>query len=98
MITIAAIYREVPGLTEAQLTAWLQADFVRPARRGGDMLFSEADVARLRLIQDLRALLEVEEQTLPLVLSLVDQLYATRWQLRLVLAQHQAPPGPDAPS
>ena len=42
-------------------------------------------MARIRLIVELHTALEVEEPTVPLVLSLVDQLYATRRQLRLVL-------------
>ena len=42
-------------------------------------------MARVRLIPELHLALEVEEPTVPLVLSLMDQLYATRRQLRLVL-------------
>ena len=86
MITIEAVYTHVPGLTEAELQLFLEADWVRPTRRGGQPIFSELDLARIRLIQDLRATLEVEERTVPVVLSLLDQLYATRRELRRVLA------------
>jgi chaperone modulatory protein CbpM len=85
MITISSVCAIVPGLTEADLRLWLEQDFVRPERRGGELSFREIDVARVRLIRELRADLEVEAPTLPLVLSLLDQLYATRRQLRLVL-------------
>jgi chaperone modulatory protein CbpM len=85
MITITAVCREVPGLTEAELVRWVEADWVRPSKRQGQPVFSDSDLARIRMILDLRSLLEVEDSTLPVVLSLVDQLYATRWQLRRVL-------------
>jgi chaperone modulatory protein CbpM len=75
----------VPGLTEADLVRWVEAEWVRPVRQQGEPVFSDSDLARVRLIVDLRATLEVEEATLPVVLSLVDQLYTTRWQLRRVL-------------
>jgi chaperone modulatory protein CbpM len=90
MITITTICATVPGLTEADILHYVEAEWVRPARQAGQPIFSEADLARIRLIQDLRTALEVEEPTLPLVLSLLDQLYATRRQLRLLL--ESAPP------
>jgi chaperone modulatory protein CbpM len=85
MITLTAVCRAVPGLTEAELARWVAAEWIRPARRQGELVFSDSDVARIRLIVDLRGPLEVEERTLPVVLSLLDQLYATRWHLRRVL-------------
>ena len=39
-------------------------------------------MARVRLIRELRHDLEIEEETLPVVLSLLDQLYANRRRLR----------------
>jgi chaperone modulatory protein CbpM len=85
MIRFAAVVQSIPGLTEESLQAYVTASWVRPAHRDGEPVFSEADLARLRLIQDLRDALEVEERTVPLVLSLLDQLYATRRELRAVL-------------
>jgi len=85
MITISRVCAIVPGLTEADLRHWLEQDFIRPERQGGEPSFREIDIARVRLIRELQADLEVDEPTLPLVLSLLDQLYATRRQLRLVL-------------
>ncbi len=85
MITIRSVCEIVPGLTEADLRHWLEQDFVRPDRHGGEPAFREIDIARVRLIRELQAEMDVDEPTLPLVLSLLDQLYATRRQLRLVL-------------
>ena len=82
MITITAVCRAVPGLSEAELVRWVEADWVRPVRRQGEPVFSDSDLARRSRI---RRMLDIEEATLPVVLSLVDQLYTTRWQLRRVL-------------
>jgi chaperone modulatory protein CbpM len=85
MITLQAVCQTIPGLTEGELRAWLAQDWVRPEQRGGELLFREIDVARVRLIRDLSLQMEVESATVPLILSLLDQLYATRRQLRLLL-------------
>jgi len=85
MITLQTVCETIPGLTEADLRHWLAQDWVRPDQRAGEPAFREIDVARIRLICELHQDLEVEEPTVPLVLSLLDQLYATRRQLRLVL-------------
>jgi hypothetical protein len=52
MITISSVCAIVPGLTEADLRLWLEQDFVRPERRGGELSFREIDVARVRLIRE----------------------------------------------
>ena len=85
MITLRRVCEVVPGLTEADLLHWLEQDFVRPERHAGEPAFREIDIARIRLIRELHTELDVTEPALPLVLSLLDQLYATRRQLRLVL-------------
>ncbi len=85
MITVTTICATVPGLSEDEVLRFVEAEWVRPVRQAGQPVFSEADLARVRLIQDLRTSLEVEDQTLPLVLDLLDQLYTVRAQLRLLL-------------
>jgi chaperone modulatory protein CbpM len=85
MISLRTVCEEVPGVTEADLRRWLEQDWVRPEHREGAPAFREIDVARIRLIKELHIEFQVDEPTLPLVLSLLDQLYATRRQLRLVL-------------
>jgi chaperone modulatory protein CbpM len=85
MISLQSVCAAVPGLTEEDLLRWLEQDWVRPERRAGEPAFREIDVARIRLIRELHMDFEVDEPTVPLVLSLLDQLYATRRQLRLVL-------------
>jgi chaperone modulatory protein CbpM len=84
-LTIAALCRSIPGLTEAHVRDFIREDWIRPAQHQGEPQFNDGDVARIQLIMDLRATMDVEEETLPIVLSLLDQLYATRRQLRRVI-------------
>ncbi len=91
MITLQTVCASIPGLTEAELRRWLDQDWIRPDRLGGEPSFRDIDMARARLIAELHLALEVEEPTVPLVLSLLDQLYATRRQLRLVLDALEPP-------
>jgi chaperone modulatory protein CbpM len=68
----------------AELERWVAETWVRPERRAGQMLFSEIDVARTRLLVELRDELRLDEDALPVVLSLLDQLYAARRRMRLL--------------
>jgi chaperone modulatory protein CbpM len=52
---------------------------------GAGWEFLEIDVARVRLIHDLHRTMEINEETMPLVLSLLDQVYALRGTLRDML-------------
>ena len=48
-------------------------------------MFADIDVARVRLIHDLRYGMGVEDDAIPLVLSLLDQVYALRGSLQSVM-------------
>jgi chaperone modulatory protein CbpM len=82
MITIETLTRTVVGLTPEDLRRWIDNAWVRPDGEPGQYRFHEIDVARLRLIVELRDDLGVDETALPVVLSLLDQLYETRRQMR----------------
>ena len=56
--------------------------WVLPVRREGDYLFREIDVARVRLIVEFRREMRIAEENLPMVLSLLDQVYSLRRELR----------------
>ena len=94
MITIETLVVEVSGLDRAEVEHWIAQDLVRPAGQGGAWLFRDIDVARLRLIQELRHELRLEDDALPVVLRLMDQLYDTRRQLRRLrdAVERGAPP------
>ncbi len=74
-------------MEHVELHAWVERGWVAPAgRRGPEPLFSDLDVARICLICDLVHDLAVEEDTVPLVLSLLDQVYDLRRQLQALTA------------
>ncbi len=84
MITIETVIRTVGGVRERELRAWIEEGWVRPERQRGVLIFREIDVARVRLIHDLRRDLAIGDEALPVVLNLLDQLYAVRRRLRAV--------------
>jgi chaperone modulatory protein CbpM len=86
MITIEALCRTVVGLDRSEVEQWIENSWLHAEGTPGHYLFQEIDVARVRLIHELRTDLKVEEETLPVVLSLLDQLYETRRQLSLLRA------------
>jgi len=61
-----------------ELRAWIEQRWVRPQEAGGETLFDAVDAARVMLIRDLQRDLLPDPDALGLVLSLLDQLYATR--------------------
>ena len=82
MITLETVVVRVKGLQTRQVEAWIEQKLVRPEGRPGAWRFREIDVERLRLIQELRRDLALQEEALPVVLHLLDQLYDTRRRLR----------------
>ncbi|HVM86107.1 MAG TPA: chaperone modulator CbpM [Candidatus Binatia bacterium] len=83
-ITIDVLITQVSGLQREDLEHWIANQWVRPeeAGSGGDYVFHAIDVARVRLIQELHHDLQINEEALPVVLSLLDQLYDQRRRLR----------------
>ncbi len=69
-------------LEGGEIRAWVRRRWVRPLEEGGDLHFDAADVARLQLIADLKRDLDLDDEVVPVVLDLLDQLYATRTLLR----------------
>jgi chaperone modulatory protein CbpM len=79
-------------LTEGALRRWIELGWVLPAVGGQGILFDVTDVARVRLISELHFDLDIEEDTVTLVLSLVDQLYSVRRSLSAVMSAVAAQP------
>ncbi len=84
MIGVSAVVAMVRGLDPIEIEQWIALDWVRPRGEPGAWEFADIDIARLRLIRELRHDLGLEESGLPVVLRLLDQLYAARRELRLV--------------
>ncbi|MCB8880683.1 hypothetical protein ACELLULO517_10610 [Acidisoma cellulosilytica] len=82
MITIEILSRMVVGVDSTQVQRWIDNAWIRPDGEPGRYHFHDIDVARVRLIVQLRDDMGVDENALPVVLSLMDQLYETRRQMR----------------
>lgn len=76
MITFESLH--IAGLDEAELGRWIEAAWVHARGGTGAWEFEAVDVARIRLIHTLRTEMEVNEPAVPVVLSLLDQLYELR--------------------
>lgn len=64
---------------------WVDAGWLAPRGASRDRTFSEIDLARTRLIKDLTVDLGVNEEGVPIILSLIDQLHGLRGALRDLL-------------
>ena len=65
-------------IERVELMSWIEAEWVRPQPTGSDWIFDGLDEARVELIRELHHELLVGEEAMPVVLNLLDQLYATR--------------------
>lgn len=84
----------VHRIERVQLQAWIEQRWVRPATTPAGYVFDEVDEARITLIQEIRGVFMVDDDALEVVLSLLDQLYATRKALRRVEEAMEALPDP----
>ncbi len=84
MIGFDAVIRMMGGLEADELRRWIAESWVRPESGAEGYLFAEVDVARVKLICELRDDLAIDEEAMPVVLQLLDQVYALRRRLRAV--------------
>jgi chaperone modulatory protein CbpM len=91
MMRIEVIVTQFPDLETVELTGWIDRGWVRPEPDG---MFDAIDLARVRLIYDLRRGLGVQEDAVPVILALLDQVYDLRLTLKAVSAAlGTQPPG-----
>ena len=83
---VVALFADLP---EAELTSWIARGWVRPEQddpnQAGGWEFHEIDVARVRLVHDLHRTMDISEETMPVVLSLLDQVYELRSRMNAIL-------------
>jgi chaperone modulatory protein CbpM len=82
MITLDILCARFTALNPDDLRRWIAEGHVRTDRAADDLVFTEIDVERVRLILELRDLLQVNNEALPIVLSLLDQIYELRRRMR----------------
>lgn len=93
MLTQTDVLARITGLTALRLDAWIAQTWVRPVRAEAGPVFDDADLARLHLIHDLTECFGVNEEAIPIILSLVDEVQTLRAGLRALdraIAAHDA--------
>lgn len=81
MITIEQALVQVERVSRTDLDEWIGRGWVTTTIERECVTLRAIDVARLALIRDLRADLGLDEEAIPVVLSLLDQLHVTRRRL-----------------
>jgi len=65
-----------------ELRLWVSMGWIRPSAGAAGDVFDDLDVARIRLVCDLRKEMSLPEDAVPVVLSLLDQIHGLRRELR----------------
>lgn len=95
MATFDEVLARFPDLDRIEVERWIAQRWVRPDPANGEgWVFEEIDIARVRLIRDLRRTCDVPADVLPMMLSLLDQLHDTRRRLDAVLRSLADQPEP----
>ena len=89
MLSERDIVAKVRHVTVTRLRVWVKQGWIRPAAPSG---FSEADLARAALIRDLEDTLGFDEEQVPVLLNLIDQIHGLRAQLKALLEAYEALP------
>jgi chaperone modulatory protein CbpM len=94
MIVLDELLRRFAGLQRVEVTRWVENRWVLPELRDERWFFHEVDIARIELIVEIRRDFAIDDEAMPLVLSLLDQVYSLRRQLgRLCDALETQPAG-----
>jgi chaperone modulatory protein CbpM len=81
MMRIEELVAAISALQRSDIEAWIREELITPTQDAGTPYFSEMECARVRLICTLHYDLDIDLGALPVVLSLLDQLYDTRQRL-----------------
>lgn len=81
-------------ISRIDLESWIAHRWLRPVETTEGPAFDEVDEARITLIRELRDELQMGDEAVDLVLSLLDQLYATRRALRTISEAMMSLPKP----
>lgn len=85
MITEHELCARVKQLEVGVLHRWIELGLIQPqTKNAGGYLFDDVDEARIGLVCDLHYGMGLGHESLPIVLSLVDQLHQTRHSLRAI--------------
>ena len=86
MTDLQSLCALVGDLPAAEVERWILEAWVLPENADGVYVFHEVDVARVQLIVELKRDMAIDDEAMPVVLNLLDQLYALRRRLKRVTA------------
>lgn len=72
-------------LDAGALESWIAAGWLRPGGGPVSREFSDIDLARARLIAELRSGLGLNDEAIPVVLDLIDQVHGLRRLVRALM-------------
>ena len=78
MKRLEEVLGELGTVKRTEILAWIESEWVRAETDAAGHHFRPVDVARLHLIRELRQDLEIGPEAMPVVLSLVDEMYTLR--------------------
>ena len=93
MISENEVINKLQGVSRTRLRVWVKRGWVSPSKTGAEYYFRDIDVARLDLIRQLQIDMAINNEAVPIVLSLIDQIHGLRYELKTlaqaVEAQHK---------
>ncbi len=87
------VVERVERLTLRDLRLWVREGWVRPVHSQAGPVFDEMDIARIRLLCDLRKDMSLSTDALPVVLTLIDRMHEARRELRCLTEALEEQPG-----
>ena len=91
--TETEIVAEVEELTVRRLRLWVRRGWVAPRQHEDGPVYDELDAARVRLVCQLKSDMNINDDAVPVVLSLIDQLHGLRRQMRALTDAVDRQPG-----
>ncbi len=82
MWTETQVVAEVDRITLRRLRLWVRNGWVVPATSTSGPRFDDLDVERVRLVCELKEEMNLNDDAVPVVLSLLDQLYGMRREFK----------------
>lgn len=78
MIITKLEFLERARLDRETLEVWIEEEWLLPSRAANELVFSEMDLARAKLIRDLKHDMGVNDEGVGVVLNLLDQIHGLR--------------------
>lgn len=75
---VAAIREEGIEIHTTEVESFIEQDWIIPLQQENGYFFNEADKARIELIVELQRDMAVNDEAVPVILNLLDQLYGLR--------------------